>query len=69
MSSLPRIKTSQDWNTFIAVNPQVDAKTLFSMREQCYADIETIRKRPLIVYATKFLDALPNRLILLTFQT
>lgn len=60
MSSLPRIKTSQDWNNFIAANPQLDGNLLLAMRNQCYADIEAIRKRPLIVYATKFLDALPN---------
>lgn len=60
MSSLPRIKTSQDWNNFIGANPQLDANMLFAMRQQCYADIEAVRKRPLIVYATKFLDALPN---------
>ncbi len=60
MSSLPRIKTSQDWNNFIGANPQIDGNMLLAMRHQCYADIESIRKRPLIVYATKFLDALPN---------
>lgn len=60
MSLLPRIRTSQDWNNFIDANPQLNAGTLLSMRHQCYADIEAIRKRPLIVYATKFLDALPN---------
>jgi len=60
MSSLPRIKTSQDWNNFIAANPQLDGKLLLAMRNQCYADIEAFRKRPLIVYATKFLDALPS---------
>ena len=60
MSSLPRIKTSQDWNNFIGNNPQLNAAILFSMRTVCYTDIETFRKRPLLVYATKFLDALPN---------
>ena len=60
MSSLPRIRTSQDWNNFIAANPQLDGNMLLAMRNQCYADIEDLRKRPLIVYATKFLDALPN---------
>ncbi|MFQ3596789.1 MAG: hypothetical protein SNJ66_00465 [Chloroherpetonaceae bacterium] len=60
MSLLPRIKTSQDWNNFIAAHPQLDGNMLLAMRNQCYADIEAIRQRPLIVYATKFLDALPN---------
>jgi hypothetical protein len=60
MSSLPRIKTSQDWNNFIASNPQLNGNVLLTMRNQCYADIEALRGRPLIIYATKFLDALPN---------
>lgn len=60
MSSLPRIKTSQDWNNFIAANPQLTGNDLLIMRNQCYADIESLRNRPLIVYATKFLDELPN---------
>lgn len=60
MSSLPRIKTSQDWNNFIALNPQLSGNDLLLMRSQCYNDIENYRKRPLIVYATKFLEALPN---------
>ncbi|OGU56446.1 MAG: hypothetical protein A2X64_03275 [Ignavibacteria bacterium GWF2_33_9] len=57
---LPRIKTSQDWNNFIASNPQLSGNDLLTMRHNCYSDIEKLRKRPLIVYATKFLDALPN---------
>lgn len=60
MSSQQRIKTSQDWNNFIASNPQLHGNDLLAMRHQCYADIEELRKRPLIIYATKFLDALPN---------
>lgn len=60
MSSLQRIKTSQDWNNFMGSNPQLNAAVLFSMRIECYTDIETLHKRPLLIYATKFLDALPN---------
>lgn len=60
MSSLPRIKTSQDWNDFIGKNPELNAGILFSMRKDCYTEIEQLRKRPLLVYATKFLDAQPN---------
>lgn len=60
MSSPQRIKTSQDWNNFIGINPQLKAADLFSLRTTCYEDIENLRKRPLMVYASKFLDALPN---------
>jgi ClpP class serine protease len=30
------------------------------MRFNCYLEIETIRKRPLLIYASKFINALPN---------
>lgn len=60
MSSRQPIKTSQDWNNFIAANSQLTGNDLLAMRFECYADIEKLRQRPLIVYATKFLDALPN---------
>lgn len=60
MHSLPRIKTAQDWNDFIAKNPQTDGNLLLQMRFQCYKDIEEYRNRPLIVYASKFLDSPPN---------
>ncbi len=60
MSSPQRIKTSQDWNNFIGINPQLNSADLYSMRTTCYTDIESLRQRPLIVYASKFLDALPN---------
>jgi Serine dehydrogenase proteinase len=60
MSSLPRIKTSQDWNNFIAATPGLTTQNLLDMRMACYAEIEKLRNRPLIIYASKFLDALPN---------
>ena len=55
-----RIKTSQDWNTFITSNPQISGNDLLEMRKLCYEEIEKIRKRPLLVYAAKFLDTPPN---------
>jgi hypothetical protein len=60
MSSLPHIRTTQDWHNFIVSNPQVDGNKLLEMRYKCYEAIEAHRKRPLIVYATKFLESLPN---------
>jgi ClpP class serine protease len=60
MSSLPRIRTSQDWNNFVAATPGLTPQDLLSMRMSCYAEIEKLRDRPLIIYASKFLDALPN---------
>ena len=57
-----RIKTSQEFNNFIAANSQLPSlgSDLFSMRCECYAAIEAVRKRPLFIYATKFINALPN---------
>jgi len=60
MSALPRTKTTQEFNNFIATNPQLTTVELSQMRLACYASIEAIRKRPLLVYASKFINALPN---------
>lgn len=61
MSSPQLIKTSQDWNKFIASNAEgLNGDVLFKMRTDCYKEIEKVRKRPLVIYATKFLDALPE---------
>jgi hypothetical protein len=58
----PRIKNSQEFNQFIAANAQNPElwKIIFEMRLQCYQDIENLRKRPLLIYASKFINALPN---------
>lgn len=55
-----RIKSFQDWINFSEGEESLDAGTLLGMRNKCYKEIENIRGRPLIIYATKFLDALPN---------
>lgn len=60
MSALPRTKTTQEFNNFIASNPQLTTIELAQMRLNCYASIEAVRKRPLLVYASKFINALPN---------
>jgi len=49
-------KTSQDWNNFLSSNKQLSGQELFQLRKACYADIESIRGRPLIIYASKFVD-------------
>jgi hypothetical protein len=49
-------KTSQDWNNFLVSNKQLSGQDLFQFRKACYNDIETIRGRPLIIYASKFVD-------------
>lgn len=57
-----RIKTSQEFNQFIAANsldPNL-GNNIMTMRLACYAAIEDLRKRPLLIYASKFINALPN---------
>jgi len=49
-------KTSQDWNNFLVSNKQLSGQDLFQFRKACYNDIEAIRGRPLIIYASKFVD-------------
>jgi len=58
-----KFKTSQDWNDFIAKAQQSGEKLagqcFLDLRKACYNEIEEHRKRPLLVYATKFMDSLP----------
>jgi len=66
-----RIKTSQEFNQFIAVNAQNPnlGNDILSMRLACYEAIEKLRERLLLIYASKFINALPNTQIILTFPT
>lgn len=54
-----KFKSSQDWNNFIGSNKQLSGQQLFDLRKVCYQEIEELRKRPLLVYATRFLENLP----------
>jgi hypothetical protein len=58
----PRIKTSQEFNQFVAANAQNPnlGNEILDMRLACYEAIENLRKRPLLIYASKFINALPN---------
>jgi len=51
-----KFKTTQDWHNFIKQNAQFNP---FTLRENCYKDIEQLRNRPLLVYVTKFLEGVP----------
>jgi hypothetical protein len=59
-----RFKTTQDWNDFIAAAQQakqsLTGQDLFALRKACYEEIEKHRGRPLFVYATKFLEGVPQ---------
>ena len=63
MTSQPRqkFKTTSDWINFFQSRPgnPFTGIELFALRKACYSEIEQIRGRPLLVYATKFLDPLP----------
>jgi hypothetical protein len=58
-----KFKTTQDWYDFIAALQQQDqgisGKDLYELRKACYEEIEQYRGRPLLVYATKFLEGVP----------
>lgn len=61
-SQRKKFSSSQDWNDFIAAKREqggVTGHELLELRKACYKDIESRRGRPLLVYATKFLDSLP----------
>ena len=49
-----QFKTTQDWYNFL--NTSGGRYNLLELRRKCYKDIEKCRKRPLLVYATKFLE-------------
>ncbi len=55
-----KFNTAQDWQNFLqAKQGEVSASELFELRKVCYQEIQKLRGRPLLVYATKFLGALP----------
>lgn len=59
-----KFKTAQDWNDFIGQAQQshqtMTGQDLFALRKICYKEIEKHRGRPLLVYATKFLEGVPQ---------
>ncbi len=55
-----KFKTAQDWYNFLqSKQGRISGPELFELRKACYAEIETLRGRPLLVYATKFLEGMP----------
>ncbi len=63
MEQRTKFKTTQDWHNFINSNQPITGQQLQDFRFACYKDIEAIRKRPLLVYSTKFLNGeqgIPN---------
>ncbi len=58
-----KFKTTQDWHDYFATAQQagqpITPKDLFALRKVCYEEIEKHRGRPLLVYATKFLEGVP----------
>ena len=58
MSQAQRIKfrSTQDWHNYISAHPRLTGQELSEFRFACYRDIEAERKRPLIVYYSKFLE-------------
>lgn len=58
-----KFKTTQDWNDFVIMQQQagqkMTGKDLFDLRKACYKEIEMYRGKPLLVYATKFIEGVP----------
>ena len=56
-----KFKTIQDWHNFLnRLNQTKENFNPLALRTSCYKDIEKHRKRPLLVYATKFFDVPPQ---------
>src|SRR3989344_7173939 len=56
-----KFKTAQDWYNFLQLKQgRISGPELFELRKACYSEIEKLRGRPLLVYATKFLDGVPS---------
>jgi len=55
-SSRRRFTRVSDWHEFLAELQQKEEPkiNLYELRQACYKEIETIRQRPLMVYAVKF---------------
>ena len=55
-----KFKTAQDWYNFLqSKQGRISGPELFELRKACYVEIETLRGRPLLIYATKFLEGMP----------
>lgn len=55
-----KFRTVQDWYNFLqSKQGKISGPELFEFRKACYLEIETLRGRPLLVYATKFLEGMP----------
>lgn len=59
-----KFNTTQDWHNYFGTASQagkpITPPDLFVLRKACYEEIEKYRGRPLLIYATKFLDGVPQ---------
>jgi len=56
-----KFKTTQDWHNYLSKSTgKIEANAIQKLRQDCYKDIEQHRKRPLLVYATKFFEIPPG---------
>lgn len=56
-SQRPRFHSTQEWFDFFSQNPNLTGTDLLHLRSSCYYEIQLIRGRPLIVYASSFLTS------------
>jgi hypothetical protein len=57
VSKRSKFLTQLDWVGYLSSGPK-NGGDLYALRRQCYKDIENIRKRPLVVYASNFTSQL-----------
>lgn len=62
MSSAKRIKftSTQSWYDFINSGQQLNPVDLLNLRQICYKEIEILRGRPLLVYVSQAIGAMPG---------
>lgn len=54
--SRKKFKNAQDWTNYLNINHPISGPDLRQLRITCYKEIEALRERPLLIYATKFIE-------------
>lgn len=60
MEARTKFTTTQSWFDFLNSGKQVSLADLIQLRHNCYSEIEMLRGRPLIVYVSQAIGALPG---------
>ena len=60
MEQRTKFTSTQSWFDFLNSGVQLTPANLIAFRLECYAEIEAIRGRPLLIYVSQALGALPG---------